>query len=213
MIAAVVPVKELESSKSRLAASLGGDAPARLALAMLDDVLDALMRVPALTRVGVVTPDDHVARAARDGGAVAVMHPEPGLNPAIEHAAEVLAPGPNDGVLVVLGDVAGVRPQEIERLLASVGERGIALAPANDGGTSALLRAPRGVIPAGFGPGSAKVHRDLAEQAGVPYVEVPLPSLAIDLDEREDLDAFLASDAAGERTRALLGELGLEKSR
>lgn len=212
MIAAVVPVKELGSSKSRLASSLPDGAPARLALSMLGDVIDALMRVPALIRVGVVTPDAHVAREARDAGAVAVRYTEPGLNPAIEHAASILAPGADDGVLVVLGDVAGVRPRDLERLIASVGERGVALAPANDGGTSALLRTPRDVIPAGFGPGSAKVHRDLAERAGVPYVEVPLRSMEIDLDGREDLDAFLSSDTAGERTRALLHELGIGES-
>lgn len=209
MIAAVVPVKELAASKSRLGRSLGGDAPARLALAMLADVLDALMQVPAVARVGVVTPDPRVAREARDAGAVAVIYTEPGLNPAVEHAAAVLAPGEDDAVLVVLGDVAGVRPRDLERLIAALGERGVALAPSNDGGTSALLRAPRDVIPAGFGPGSAKVHRERAEGAGVPYLELPLASLAVDLDEREDLDAFLASDAAGARTRALLRELGL----
>ena len=112
-----------------------------------------------------------------------------------------------DGSLVVLGDVAGVCVRDIDRLLSSLTGRGVALAPSNDGGTSALLRVPRDVIEAGFGPASARVHRELAQRAGVPYHELVLASLAIDIDRPEDLEAFLGSQAFGERTRALLREL------
>jgi hypothetical protein len=38
----------------------------------------------------------------------------------------------------------------------------------------------------------------------VAYCEVPLPSLAIDVDERDDLDELARSDAAGPRTRVWL---------
>jgi 2-phospho-L-lactate guanylyltransferase len=207
MIAAVVPVKALAAAKLRLLPDLDRQVTERLCLAMLRDVLDALSGVPALARVAVATPDRQVAEAARAGGAEVLLGPDPGLNPAVEAAAAALAPGAGDGVLVVLGDVAGARPEEIEALLGGVDERGVALAPSNDGGTSALLRVPRDVIPAAFGRGSAKLHRDLAARAGVSFREIALPSLAIDLDEREDLESFLRSGGAGPRTRALLGDL------
>jgi 2-phospho-L-lactate guanylyltransferase len=207
MIGAVVPVKSLAASKSRLIPHLGSRAAHRLSIAMLEDVLEALRGVPRLERVAVVTPDADVGAAARAAGAEALLRPDPGLNPAIESAGAELAPGPEDGLLVVLGDVAGARSEEIGTLLGALPGRGVALAPSNDGGTSALLRVPRDVIPAGFGPGSARVHRDLAASAGVPYVELALPSLAIDLDDREDLQAFLAGAGGGARTRALLRDL------
>jgi 2-phospho-L-lactate guanylyltransferase len=207
MIAVVVPVKALSASKSRLRPHLGDACAHRLTLAMLGDVLEALAKVPGLGPIGVVTPDATVAEAARAVGAVALLRDDPGLNPAVEAAAAELAPGPEDGVLVVLGDVAGVRPGDVTLLLENAPEPGVALAPSTDGGTAALLRVPRRVIPAGFGPGSAKVHRSLAERAGVDYRELALPSLAFDLDEPEDLEAFLASDAAGPRTRALLRKI------
>jgi 2-phospho-L-lactate guanylyltransferase len=213
MIGAVVPVKTLAASKSRLLPHLGADGARRLCLAMLGDVLEALARVPQLARVAVVTPDAAVAAAARESGAEALLRPDPGLNPAVEAAAAELAPGPEDGVLVVLGDVAGVRGEDVAALLEAAPSRGVALAPSNDGGTAALLRVPRDVIPAGFGPGSAKVHRSLAERAGVVFREVPLPSLAIDLDEPEDLETFLCGDGSGPRTRALLRELEIGRER
>ncbi len=207
MIAALVPVKALPAAKSRLLPHLGAVGARHLSIAMLGDVLEALARVRSLDRVAVVTPDAAVANAAREAGAEALLRSDPGLNPAIEAAGAELAPGPEDGLLVVLGDVAAVRADEIEALIGAVQGRGVALAPSRDGGTSALLRVPRDVIPAGFGPSSAKRHRDLAERAGVTFREVALPSLAIDVDEPADLEALRSEASAGPRTRALLREL------
>jgi 2-phospho-L-lactate guanylyltransferase len=207
MIVGVVPVKALSASKSRLLPQLGAEGAQRFCLAMLGDVLETLLDVPGLARVAVVTPDATVAEAARAAGAEALLRPDPGLNPAVEAAAAEFAPGPQDGVLVVLGDVAGACVEDVETLLARAPAHGVALAPSDDGGTAALLRVPRDVIPAGFGPNSAKVHRELAERAGVEYREVRLPSLSLDLDEPEDLETFRRSVSGGPRTRALLREL------
>ena len=207
MISAVVPVKSLAASKSRLIPRLGRAAAERLAVAMLGDVVEALRGVRGLARVVVATPDADVAHAAREAGAETLLRPDPGLNEAIEAAGAELAPGPEDGRLVVLGDVAGARPEELEALLHALDGPGVALAPSRDGGTSALLRIPRGAIPAGFGPGSAKVHRDLAARAGVAFRELALPSLAIDVDAPDDLAALRRAGTAGPRTRRLLDEL------
>ncbi|MDH5566949.1 MAG: NTP transferase domain-containing protein, partial [Myxococcales bacterium] len=105
MIAALVPVKTLATSKSRLLPDLPREAVARLATAMLRDVVAALRRVPALSRVAVVTPDAVLAQTAREAGAEALLRDDPGLNPAVERAAAELAPQRGDGVLVVLGDL------------------------------------------------------------------------------------------------------------
>jgi hypothetical protein len=43
----------------------------------------------------------------------------------------------------------------------------------------------------------------------VPFRELELASLAVDLDTREDLEVFLARNEGGSRTRGLLRELGL----
>jgi 2-phospho-L-lactate guanylyltransferase (CobY/MobA/RfbA family) len=82
------------------------------------------------------------------------------------------------------------------------------LAPSRDGGTGALARAPADAIPSRFGAGSADAHRRAAREAGVPLVELALPSLAVDLDDAEALRAFLAGPGDGPRTRARLAALG-----
>lgn len=203
---ALVPVKSLATSKSRLLPHLGARSARRLSTAMLADVLEALLAVPTLSRVAVVTPDAEVAEAARAAGAEALRLDVAGLNPSLEAAARKLT-GPEDTLLVVLGDVAGARVTDLCALLDETPARGVALAPSSDGGTAALVRRPHDVIPAGFGPDSAKTHRELAERADVPFLSVPLPSLALDLDEPEDLERFLETSEGGRHTRALLLEL------
>jgi 2-phospho-L-lactate guanylyltransferase len=177
---------------------------------MLADLLDALRLTRGLDRVAVTTPDAVVASLARSAGAEVLMRPEPGLNEALEDAIMRLAPGPAEPFMIVLGDVAGALAADFETLLMSTRETeepGVWLAPSSDGGTSALLQRPATSIPCCFGRNSAKRHREAAQSAGVAYHEVRLASLAIDLDEPEDLEAFLKTPAGGSRTRVLLEDV------
>jgi 2-phospho-L-lactate guanylyltransferase len=213
MTVALIPVKRLEESKSRLLTRFSNATRQALTLAMLDDLLDALTRVRGLDRIAVTTPDPIVAERARVAGAEILMRPEPGLNEALEDGCSRLchsATGASeDAILFVLGDVAGALPADFERLLAASqrdADPGIWLAPSADGGTSALLVRPPGVIPCCFGRDSAKRHREAASAAGIAYHEIELASLAIDLDQPEDLEDFLATRGGGSRTRALLEE-------
>ncbi len=209
MSLALVPVKRLGAGKSRLRGALGAHAD-ELTLAMLEDLLEALVASPRLARVVVVTPDPAVAALAREAGADARVADDPGLNEALAAATAALA-APGEAVLVVLGDVAGASAREIGALfeaLDALGGRGVVLAPARDGGTAALLRAPHDLMGTRFGAASAAAHRALAAERGAPLRELALPALAIDLDRPEDLGALLASAAPAKRTRALLARLG-----
>lgn len=211
MTAAIVPVKHLAAGKSRLAKSLGRDGAERLALAMLEDVVAALRGVRGLGAIGVVTPDPAVAEAAERAGARALLGDDPGLNEAIDRAARDLGEAAGDATLVVLGDVAGARTADLEAMLAALARAAApcaVLAPARDGGTAALARKPHGAIPSRFGANSANAHRDAARAAQVPLVELPLTSLAIDLDDEAALRAFLSTPDGGAHTRAALRALG-----
>lgn len=206
---ALIPVKRLEESKSRLLSHLPDAHREALTLAMLEDLLDALTSTPEILCVAVTTPDPLVAERAAALGAVILMRPEPGLNAALEDGIERLALSPEEALLIVLGDVAGALPEDFARLVRAAAEHagpGVWLAPSSDGGTSAMLARPAGVIDCCFGRDSAKRHRECAQQKGVAYREIALPSLAIDLDQPEDLEAFLETEGGGRRTRRLLTE-------
>jgi 2-phospho-L-lactate guanylyltransferase len=213
MSTALIPVKRLRTGKSRLVRDLDRSAVEKLTLAMLEDLVETLGRVEEVSSIAVVTPDEAVATAAESFGARPLVRPEPGLNPSLDAAASVLAAEGMRELLVMLGDVAGALPEDVSALFAALraqGGGGVVLAPARDGGTGALLRSPHDAIPNSFGPESAEAHRELAARAGIPFRELALPSLAVDLDCREDLLAFLARPRGGPRTRAFLYGLGLE---
>ncbi len=208
---ALVPVKRLVAAKSRLLPGPDRSAAGRLTLAMLEDVLAALFAAESIRRVAVVTPDEEVAARAEELGALALLRTDPGLNPSLDAGAAELAGPEQDGLVVILGDVAGATAEDIDAACAALAELerpGAVLCPAKDGGTAALARAPHDAIAARFGEASAARHRAAAAEAGIAFRELPLPSLAIDLDEEEDVRAFLRTDAGGRCTRPLLRELG-----
>ena len=216
MTLAVVPVKALADSKSRLLPELDRDQLEALSLAMLSDVISALLGTPSIPRVVVLTPDAAVAGTARSLGAEALERPDSGLNPAVNAAARDLIGDARTPYLVMLGDVAGARSQEIEELLHSADPSArphVSLAPTSDGGTAALLRNPHDAIPSCFGRDSARRHREAATGEGVAFREVALPSLSLDLDRAADLDQFARASHEGSHTRKLLHELGWGEDR
>lgn len=208
MTAAIVPVKQLAHGKSRLAATLGREGAETLALAMLEDVVEALRGARGVDVVAVVTPDRAVAEAAERAGARALLGDDPGLNESIDRAARELGA---ESTLVVLGDVAGIVREDVEALLDALAASPVpaaVLAPARDGGSGALARRPHDAIPSRFGKESARAHREAAHARGVAWSERPLASLALDLDDDDALRAFLATGRGGARTRAALRTLG-----
>ncbi len=212
MIAALVPLKRLDAGKSRLAGLLPRPTIAELSLAMLGDVLEALQGVPALEARVVVTPDPEVGRAAEAAGAEAIVRRDPGLNASLDEATALLAARGLEDLLVILGDVAGADAADLTTLFderEALGRPAAVLAPARDGGTAALLRAPYDAIPSRFGADSARAHAEAARAAGVPFRSCPLPSLAVDLDRPADLEALLRGEGPAPRTRALLASLDL----
>jgi len=213
MTIALIPVKRLEESKSRLFPQLSEARREALTLAMLEDLIEALSQTPGVDRIAVTTPDPVVAKHAQGAGAEILIREEPGLNAALEDGRERLCNADTasdasaEAFLIVLGDVAGALPEDFAKLIELAdANRGVWLAPSSDGGTSALLQRPATAIPCCFGRNSAKRHREAAESAGVPFDEIPLASLAIDLDQPEDLEAFRNTRGGGLRTRALLEE-------
>ncbi len=207
MIRALVPAKALGEAKGRLSAVLSETERRRLALAMIEDVVRTLKAVPAIESVHVVSPDSDVLRLAErlDASPVAESASVRGLNQALARALSAMSPKP-DALLIVPGDVPEATAADIERLLAALPERGIAICPSADRGTSALALRPPDVIAFRFGERSAVNHRREAKAIGVPAEVVQIESLTHDVDSPEDLRGLLARPA-DTATHRLLAEL------
>lgn len=205
-VAAVVPFKRFTRAKHRLRSAYAPAEVEAIGRAMLSDVLSTLRRAKELELVTVLTDDGEVAAlAASEGAEVRLRDPDPGLNPAIEAATAELASEGFDAVLVVLGDVPLLQPEDVDRVLATGRGHAVVLVPSCDGGTPLLYRRPPQCIPARFGPRSAAAHRAAARERGIEPAGVDgLDAAArLDLDTPEDAERVRGSPIAC-RTREVL---------
>lgn len=187
---ALIPIKDSDAAKSRLAAALAPAARAHLAEAMLAHVVAACTEARGITHIcaiGTPRPDlgSTVTWLADPGG---------GLNAALQAALGEAARAGAERVLIVAADLPKVTAQELD-LLAAAPAGTVAIAPDRHGtGTNALslpLPAARGFVFA-FGEDSYARHRMESERLRLGLEEIHGPGLARDIDEPEDLP-----DAAG----------------
>jgi 2-phospho-L-lactate guanylyltransferase len=211
MIAALVPVKALRHSKSRLRPMLSDGQREALVLAMLEDILRLLAGVPAIAATAVVSPDADVLAFARGLGAQPIQEPPRtrGLNAALAFASDVLSREGASGLLVLPADVPLATAADIETILNGIDTNpSIVLCPSRSGGTNALALRPPGTIPFRFGHRSSATHEREARARGLTLTLLPLPRLAFDIDRPQDLAAVLA-EPIGTTTREVLASLPL----
>lgn len=212
----VVPVKDARRGKTRLADVLEPAARAALVRAMALDTVEAVLDSARVARVVVVTADPQVASAGAGLRRVRVL-PEPearaddapggwaSLDRAVSAgvaAAQAEAPTAHVGVL--LGDLPGLDPAELDAALAAAEAHPLAVLPDAEGTGTTLLTARAGerLRPA-FGGGSAAAHAAL----GHALIDLPESStLRHDVDVPADLTALLDRGVGG-RTGALLRRL------
>jgi len=209
VISALVPAKALDHAKGRLAELLQEHERRELALTMLEDVLRALGSASSIERVYVVSPDQHILREAERLGAEAISQPPSvsGINEALKHGVRVVSLEAPSALLILLADVPAVSPDEIEAVLHALPpDHGVAICPAQAGGTSALALRPPDAIEFRFGPDSFAQHEREASARGVPVNVFRAESLLHDIDEPADL-RYLLSHAAETATHRMLLEM------
>ncbi len=205
---AVVPVKERDRAKERLAPLLPPEMRQALALAMLEDVLAALAAAAGLAGLLIVTVDPAASRMARQYGARIVEDgARDGHTGAVTMAARLLAAEGRDGMLTVPGDIPLVSANEIGRLMATHRPApSFTIVPSHDeGGSNAIVLSPPDAVPLRFGVDSFFPHLRAAEARGIRPTVLRLPGIALDIDNPEDLAAF-ALQPSPTRTRAFLAE-------
>jgi 2-phospho-L-lactate guanylyltransferase len=208
---AVVPVKELDRAKERLAALLSLELRRALMLAMLEDVLTALAAAPGLAGIAVVTIDPAACRLAMSYGArVIEMGARDGHTGAVAVAARLLSAEGRRGMLTVPGDIPLVTAAEIEQLLAAHRPApAFTIAPSHDErGSNAIICSPADAVPLRFGEDSFFPHLHAAETCGIRPTVLRLPGVALDIDTPQDLAAF-ALQPTPTRARALLAAIDM----
>ena len=185
-IVAVVPMKPLSRSKTRLAGVLSEHERAGLSLAMFSRVVAAAH--DALGAVWVVGGDEAVKLTAERLGAKWLEDPGNDLNGSLSFALDrACIDGksaiylPADLPFITSGDIAKIAQ-------ASGGGETLTLSPAQqDGGTNAMLIPKCLSFPPLLGKDSFERHKRQAASLGIPYTVCLSDGLALDLDTPDDL--------------------------
>jgi 2-phospho-L-lactate/phosphoenolpyruvate guanylyltransferase len=184
---AVVPVKYLWGTKSRLEPILNLGARAGLTLYMMGRVVCALKRA-GVENVCVVSPDPIVLGEAAARGAAPLPQESWGLNPALEEGRRWAMGRGASALLVLPADLPLLDAEDVRAVLENVENAQVTISP--DGahaGTNALLLRPPDALPFAFGSGSYEAHLRAARERGLDVRVCERSHLSFDLDTTEDL--------------------------
>lgn len=200
----VVLARDPFGAKSRLAAELDAAMRARLAIAMLEDVLAAAHEV-ASVQTFVATDAQAVREVARRAGAIVIDTPAPGTNAAAARAFRWADDSGHRSAAVIAADLPLLAPADVVALVARAAEDPVVIAPDRHGsGTNALLLTPPLAIAPAFGHESFREHLERATRAGLRHGEVRARGLGHDVDEADDLRVIAGDASLGAATRELL---------
>jgi 2-phospho-L-lactate guanylyltransferase len=196
IIWAIIPVKPLRDSKSRLSNILSPDERVKLTRSLLHRTLKILDEVPLIDRTLVVSRDPCVLKLARQHGAFTYAETDrQGLNTALTRASHVAAAKRADSVLILPSDLPFMTVEDVEMMVEAglpevrggVGyhtpTRAIAICPdQNEDGTNALLVYPPTGFTFYYGPESYTLHLIEAARLGMSSQIIHAPGMKFDLD-------------------------------
>lgn len=189
-VIAVVPMKPLEDSKTRLRRSFSPNQREDLALGMLRRVI-MVLRAAQVDQFWVVGGDRRVKNLTRNSAGMWLEELGKNLNETVAKAFGQVFER-RKSAMYVAADLPFLKSSDIHSLIqASRRQSNISLAPARrDGGTNAIL------VPAGIpffpelGPHSFTKHLSQAAKLGVSVAICSSPGLGFDLDTPEDLETY-----------------------
>jgi 2-phospho-L-lactate guanylyltransferase len=192
---AIIPVKGLLESKSRLSHSLSSEDKKKLVIALAKDVLTAVEESALFSRVLVVSPDRNVLKEA-NLPAGSFLHQEgQGLNAGIRQSTLLAMREKASSVAVLLADIPLVEARDLKEIytVGNVAQR-VVLSPSLKGGTNVMVRAPPDIIAPAYGRWSFSTHLRAAQKTGVAVYSVSNQRLSFDVDTQEDLIALAKRD-------------------
>ncbi len=207
----VIPVKAPAAGKTRLSPAVADAARAELARAFALDTIAAARAASSVDRVIVVGDDPDLADGAEylaEPGADGDSTVERGLLPAIRRGIAHARSDETVAVAVLLGDLPGLRPEELDRALGAAARHPLAFVRDADGTGTTLATAAAGVaFDPRFGPGSAERH------AAAGFVELAAsdaPGLTRDVDTVDGLETVL-HHGVGDHTAEAVARLADRK--
>ena len=189
---AIVPIRGLEDSKTRLGGGLDAEERLELVTDLLTRTLTATRDAARIAGTVVVTMDPEAAGLASDLRAIGLVERAPGLNEAIVAGRSVAEARGATAIVVLPPDLPAISALAVDALVETAARAGldpgiVAIVPDRHGsGTNALLLSPPALIEPAFGVDSLARHREAAAARGITAIELEGP-LSFDLDTTADL--------------------------
>lgn len=189
---AIIPVKRLAESKSRLATVLTPAERARLVQRLLEHELETLRQVAAIERTVVVSSDETILSLAAAFGATLIeeSHSQ-GINVAVQKAVKLAEQAHITAVLILPVDLPFLHSDDIKQIIDAAmqqpGQKKMVICPDGHGtGTNALFLPPLLTFAFQYGEQSFQKHLVQAKQHQLAPNILRLPRLMFDLDTIDD---------------------------
>ncbi|HET6446002.1 MAG TPA: 2-phospho-L-lactate guanylyltransferase [candidate division Zixibacteria bacterium] len=208
IIWAIIPVKPLFDSKSRLAQVLSPEERADLTSRILESTVQVLNDVDDIDRILVVSRDSKALKIARNGGALTYSETDKqGLNSALTRATQIAATQKADCVLIIPADLPFVSAEDVQEMIKQATEgvvvggngdngpqhRAMAICgDHNRDGSNALFVCPPTGFTFQYGPDSFNLHIEEASRLGMTARIVETPGIRFDVDTEEDWKTYLS---------------------
>ncbi len=176
---AVIPFKK-SNAKSRLGALLSEKEREELALAMLNDVAEALIKSGCFGVIDVLSTSIIEVNGAN------IVLTERGLNEALnEYLQKMSSHSINEPVLIIMADIPLVSVKNIRDIASSKAD--IVIAPGRLGGTNALFIQDTKSFHVDYYGASFLKHLEIARKNNLKLEVFDSFNLSTDIDEVEDL--------------------------
>lgn len=190
MKAILIPVKEFQEAKKRLAPHFSNADRAALAEAMCEDFFKVVAATRCADRIFVISKEPRALSRARTLGWETIVEPsQTSESDSVDAGSRYCAELGVGALLRLPIDLPLVEPGDIEAVFDQLeAEPSVVIVPSSDGtGTNALLRSPAVLFPSRFGPNSFPRHLAEAKESGARTRVYRNPRLELDIDELEDL--------------------------
>ncbi len=184
---AVVPVKSLQETKSRLASALSPEERSALTLSMLNHVLATIREAGVISSIGIVSPNSKELKLP--GDIAVIEQTRSGLNNHLEEGREWAIASGADALMIIFSDLPLLSPDNIKAIIRLGKRKGtVVLAPdRHGGGTNIMLTHPASLSTFAFGQGSYHMHRAQALPKGCHIETYMSEGTSLDIDTPEDL--------------------------
>ena len=188
---AIVPVKNFECGKSRLASLLTVEERVKLSELFLDCTLNTLTNTSAISNVLVVSSDKRAEGIAKQYDAKFLQEKkDKGVNSAVALADVYISEYDVDATIVIPQDLPLILPEDIEYMctLAQKYEKCLVICPSlRLDGSNALLRRPPLLITTNYDNDSYNIHIKKAKASNATVKIIKRKRIMTDIDTVEDV--------------------------